>query len=332
MDIVIKSYNRAYLLDRVLYSIFHFVKNGLGKIYILDDGTPNEYLDILKQKYPSIIIVTSPNYQDKINGKHGNFGAPIQFWRQKIQAISPYFVMMEDDTWFVKEIDLSAFESELEKNNGYFCKLTWWGNQQKNAGKITPISKEIDALAPSAGYWKECIVKNKYFLHSILLKLNLMPKNPFLGLYGFYDVAGHIFRRDFYNFVWPESQTKIEEMIQLGKGAEWYRKQQGKGLFKSTTEFIVTSFVSSSTGAKEKLGFDMPQLNSALNEAWKRSKFDSLCNFPSDFTLDYIASFLFSFTNEEIENWKHWSRDFRSHFIEMGSDLSPFNNVKELNK
>ena len=44
MDIIIKSYNRPYYLHRCLQSI---KENVLGnyKVIIVDDGTPQKYLD-----------------------------------------------------------------------------------------------------------------------------------------------------------------------------------------------------------------------------------------------------------------------------------------------
>jgi len=44
IDILIKSFNRPYYLDRCLYSIYKFVKKTDFNIVVLDDGTPEKYL------------------------------------------------------------------------------------------------------------------------------------------------------------------------------------------------------------------------------------------------------------------------------------------------
>ncbi len=65
MDIIIKSLNRPYYLDRCLFSIAKYVTNFNGKIIILEDGTPQKYLDLIQTKYPKIEIVKSAFYDEK---------------------------------------------------------------------------------------------------------------------------------------------------------------------------------------------------------------------------------------------------------------------------
>ena len=51
MRILIKSFYRPYLLERCLKSIYEKVKNAEDlEIIILDDGTPQKYLDKIKLK------------------------------------------------------------------------------------------------------------------------------------------------------------------------------------------------------------------------------------------------------------------------------------------
>ena len=48
MDIIIKSFNRPYYLDRCLQSIQTFVQDSKYTIMVLDDGTSQKYLDKIK--------------------------------------------------------------------------------------------------------------------------------------------------------------------------------------------------------------------------------------------------------------------------------------------
>ena len=58
MDILIKSFDRPYYLDRCLKSIEMFVQ-GDYSIKILDDGTPPAYLEKILLKYPLVQIERS---------------------------------------------------------------------------------------------------------------------------------------------------------------------------------------------------------------------------------------------------------------------------------
>lgn len=67
MDIYIKSFNRAYLLHRTIASIYHYLNGFNGRIVVLDDGTPQRYLDKITELFPNIEIVKSPYYEQKSN-------------------------------------------------------------------------------------------------------------------------------------------------------------------------------------------------------------------------------------------------------------------------
>ncbi len=66
MDIIIKSFNRLYYLDRCLKSIYKFI-SGSFKITILDDGTPPIYLNKIQHLYPEVSIIRSDLYDSKVN-------------------------------------------------------------------------------------------------------------------------------------------------------------------------------------------------------------------------------------------------------------------------
>ena len=65
MDILIKSFNRPYCLDRCIQSIYANVLDTTISIKVLDDGTPSRYLEKLQIKYPKILIYKSSYYNEK---------------------------------------------------------------------------------------------------------------------------------------------------------------------------------------------------------------------------------------------------------------------------
>ena len=122
MDILIKSFNRVYYLNRCLFSISKYLKNFSGKIYVLDDGTPNVYLEKIQSKYPEIIILKSNNYQEKAKllEAHNNQLPPIipsKLWHDSALNISEYFIVLEDDVWFTETINVSELQQICEKEH-----------------------------------------------------------------------------------------------------------------------------------------------------------------------------------------------------------------------
>ncbi|PZP50923.1 MAG: hypothetical protein DI598_04445 [Pseudopedobacter saltans] len=324
IDVVIKSYNRAYLLDRTIYSVLFFAKN-IGDIIVLDDGTPEIYLTHLKSKYPNIIVKQS-NVNLDSNTKSA---PPVQFWKQEIDKCSRYVLLLEDDIWLNQEVDFAELEFFLGDNKIDFFKLKWWGNDRMISGEfVQEKDKKNGRLIPKLNFLSEVLVTNRYYIHTIARLLKIIPQDYFLSLYTIYDVAGQVFSKDYYNYVWPDSQISIEEMIQLGLGAKYFRLHKDRNVGRSLHEMCSTTFCSSSVGKIEKYGFNMDDYNDIWNKNWKEGKLNSLYQFPMDFTLGYLKQFLTS--SENVDKWENWSISWRKHFIELGSDLSQYNNINEL--
>ncbi|MGJ1194270.1 MULTISPECIES: hypothetical protein [Sphingobacterium] len=330
MDIYIKSFNRPYLLERVLQSIVRYAK-GFDKVVILEDGTPKIYLDRIQKEYPFVQFRYSHGYERKAKGERANMAAPTQFWREEIEKATDYFLLLEDDIWLKSEINLEYIQEFCKQKDISLYKLKWWGNKKLINGQTNDIDKNSQLIKPKIRFASEIFVRNKFYIHSILILLKLMPKNYFTEMYTIYDVAGHVFNRSYYLYVWPNEQNFIQEMIQLGRAAKWFRKNKEKKIGKAKNEHCITTFTTSSTGDKMKLGFDMDYINQILNQSWLQREFNSMENFPNDFTINYIKSFLEDkITPPDIENWKKWSIAFRKHFISIGFILDETNNYNEL--
>lgn len=114
-DIIIKSFNRTFYLDRCLQSIYRFVKGDFNGI-VLDDGTPNKYLNKIRENYSEIEVRLSEPHDFKIQSIKENietrkeidgFQIPIRLWYDSIQNASGYVFVNEDDVWLTEEIDLN---------------------------------------------------------------------------------------------------------------------------------------------------------------------------------------------------------------------------------
>src|SRR5690606_695567 len=132
ITVLIKSFNRAFYLERCLQSIFKFVDNNL-KIKVLDDGTPEKYLNKIQTKYPEVEILKSKNYNQKselitekkeING----FEIPTDLWKSAVKNSSEFVLVIEDDVWFTEKTDLNQIISGMKSHNIDLVKLGWLGN------------------------------------------------------------------------------------------------------------------------------------------------------------------------------------------------------------
>jgi len=122
ISILIKSFFRPYLLDRCLYSI---IKNVTGDyhIVVLDDGTPDEYINKIKEKYPQIQIVNSFYRKEKIekiekhlsgDKKYYDVRIPSSLWWDEINNSSDFLIFTEDDVWFTKPFNLKIHEGFMQ--------------------------------------------------------------------------------------------------------------------------------------------------------------------------------------------------------------------------
>ena len=145
MDIVIKSFNRPYYLDKCLQSIVQFVANyNTHSVIVLDDGTPQVYLDKLVEKYPFIILKKSPFYKEKsaycnsvLNNPNTDFipNIPAEFWRTEIAKCSNYFLLLEEDMWFTTALDLEALLPSENETSWVQMKLYWLSNTELISAK-----------------------------------------------------------------------------------------------------------------------------------------------------------------------------------------------------
>ena len=104
MDLLIKSFNRPYYLDRCIQSIYLNVQDNDFNIIVLDDGTPQKYLDKLAEKYPEIKILKSDLYSEKskaiANGDSNvNSKIPIDLWINAAEKSSNYFLLTVKENW-----------------------------------------------------------------------------------------------------------------------------------------------------------------------------------------------------------------------------------------
>lgn len=337
MEIFIKSFNRAFYLDRCLQSIETFVE-GNYLVKILDDGTPEKYLQKIKEKHPKVEIITSKNYQTKIaaiaeNLKTGKeidgFTIPTDLWYNAAKNASEYFIMTEDDVWFTQKIEVNSLRKTCEKNKISLLKLAWLGNNKDDEFlEISEISDDVNRVQPKElllfpELFNDWFFYNKFKFYTILYKLGITNNFTKSKYWALNSILMGFWQKDYWLHIWKDAKGKVDEKQQLRNASNFYRKNQSNSNFlaRLSKEVMKTTFQSSATNSYHQYGndFDVNYFNHLMNEAWYNNSFDEMQNFPKDFSLEYFDKFL----DEKIDKkaFRNWVIKFKNQYKNLGCEV-----------
>lgn len=329
MDIFIKSFNRPYYLERCIKSIYRFV-SGNFEIHVLDDGTPHKYLDRIIQLFPLVKIHHSPLHSKKAkaimdhvsnNGRFNMFSIPTNFWAENIARSTDKFLLLEDDIWLIDKINVDEVEAIMQDQKLILIKLAWFGNERLVRGKKKIINKSVEEFKPAIPLLSKFIFLNKFKVASILQRLNLyeLKFKSVLPFYSLYTVASAFYDKEYWLYLWQDTQVKVDEGIQLKKAVDWFDKQ-GSKYAKTIHEITKTSFITSATNQFEGVALDIFRFNHYLNEAWLAGELNALEGFPADLSTDYLATILDRSNDPGClsSEWTKWISKFQAPYIDLG--------------
>ena len=336
-DIFIKSFNRPFYLDRCIASIEKYV-SGDFRIKVLDDGTPEEYLNKIKNKYPNVEILLSDNYERKIKaikenlltGKSVNgFEIPTRFWYDNVKKASNYVIVTEDDVWFTQPINVDELSQEAKNLNINLIKLGWLGNQSNRKDLIIKsISENLESAQPKPlPYFPKKLMEaffyNQYKFFTILYKLGQVDNLTQRKYWALNSILMGFFNKEYWLKIWEGMNGKVDEKRQLINAALFYKKNKNNPNFisKLKLEAMKTTFQSSATNSYHEYGFDFDvnRFNHLINEAWFKDEFDSMENFPKDFSLDYFRIFVGEKIN--FSDFEKWTNQFKLQYKNLGSNV-----------
>ena len=334
MDIIIKSFNRPFYLDRCINSINQNV-SGNFKIKILDDGTPEQYLDKIKKLHPTVEILRSENYPKKIkaieenltSGKTVNgFEIPTKFWYDNVKNASDYVIVTEDDVWFTQPINVDELSQEAKNLNINLIKLGWLGNEKDMDDLIiNSISKNLESAQPKdlllfSKKLMQAFFYNQYKFYTILYKLGKVNHFTQLKYWALNSILMGFYKKEYWLEIWKDMDGKVDEKRQLINASLFYKKNKNNPNFisKLKLEAMKTTFQSSATNSYHEYGFDFDvnRFNHLINEAWLKDEFDAMENFPKDFSIEYFKRFISEKIN--FTEFQKWADQFRKQYENMG--------------
>lgn len=336
-DIFIKSFNRPFYLDRCLASIHKYI-SGHYKIIVLDDGTPEKYLDKIRKDYSKVEIRLSDNYEKKIESIAENltFGKeinghkiPTQFWYENVEKASEYVIVTEDDVWFTNPINVDELQKEARQFNINLIKLGWLGNDKDSENlDLKSISETLDSALPKdLLLFPKSLMKafftNQFKVFTILYKLGKVDHRTQRKYWALNSILMGFFHKNYWLKIWDEMDGKVDEKKQLLNASLFYKKNRSNPNFvaRLKKEAMKTTFQSSATNSYHEYGFDFDvnQFNHIINEAWLAGEFDAMENFPKDFSSSYFKSFVSDEIN--LAEFEKWATKFRTQYQQLGCNI-----------
>jgi len=332
MDIIIKSFNRPYYLDRCLDSIYKHVK-GNFTVTVLDDGTPEKFLNKIKIKYPEIKVILSENYDIKSKKLENSqdidgFNIPTNLWINAVKNAKDYVLVTEDDVWFVNDINVDEIIRQMKADSIQLVKLGWLGKKSNSSVDEVNLSKEIVSTYPknlftSSELIMDLFFYNKFKFYTILYKLGLVNNHTVDKYWVLNSILMGLYHKDYWLHIWKDAKGKVDELQQLRNASVWFNqyKKNTKIIARTEAEVLKTTFSSSATNSYHKCGIsiDMNTVNRILNNAWLDDKLNVTENFPNDFSDDYIASFIQE--DVDIDSWKKWVKKFKNQYRNIGAKV-----------
>lgn len=337
IGIIIKSFNRPYYLDRCIQSIYKNVE-GQFTVTVLDDGTPEKYLDKIRIKHPSVKIKLSNQYPKKSkaiqeNLKDGKeidgFQIPTQLWKDAVNESFDYVLVTEDDVWFTDKINLEQIAEEMKANQIDLVKLGWLGNYKDDEFIETKeISQNLNSLIPLKLFTSNKLIMdlfmyNKYKFFTILYKLGWVDNKTKRKYWALNSILMGFYRKEYWEYIWKDAQGKVDEKQQLRNAAVWYHKYKKKEntIARTKSEVMKTTFKSSATNSYHKYGFDFDvnYFNHLINEAWFQDKFDAMQNYPNDFSNEYFEQFFDEKINKN--EFTKWVEKFKNQYKNLGAQV-----------
>lgn len=332
INIFIKSFNRPYYLERCVRSIYENIINTDYKIIILDDGTPQKYLNKITKDFPLVVIKKSELYTHKqesclLGVEPDDKSIPINMWVDGIKESSDFFLLLEDDIWITKRIKLGYFVDLMKKNRGHLMKFYWLGNKNLIQNKKETVLDSTVLLEPNLFVKQPFLYKlifykfNKLKIRKTFKFLKIHTRKKDSAYYSIYSVASALYNKKYFLNLWENHSGVVEEKLQVFNALKYLKNNKNISFFRTTEEVMATGFCSAATNRKYKnIEFNMFHLNKVINEVWLNNDFNCMENFPKDFSEAYIEGILKKNNSSDfmINNWKKWRAYFISSFESFG--------------
>ena len=295
MNVYIKSFARPFYLDRCLRSI-RLNLTGYDRIIVLDDGTERAHLDQIRALHPDVEIRSSGADDGKIallrdekfDEIAKRYPSATEFWvREMKRDAYPYCMVLEDDVWLTRSVNIPALIGNLTINQSVICKF-WWGDVDHKIIK----RYEGPGCAPIEYY------EPVY--------------NSFSHASSIWIVAFAIFRRDYWISCVSTARRLGDERSQLAAAGQFALANPSTQFAKTVRRCVHQGWIIPARSTPEYYDRGLRQhiYMDVLNEAWASGALDPADGYPYDFERETILNiFSANLPKEAVTIWNEWHRD-----------------------
>ncbi|MER8603908.1 hypothetical protein NKH45_23280 [Mesorhizobium sp. M1156] len=301
INVYVKSFNRPFYLDRCIRSV-KFNVTGYSKIIVLDDGTPSAFMDRIRQLHPDVEIRSSSAddgkvellRQERFKEIEKLYPSAPDFWVREVKSDdNAYCLILEDDAWIVRRLDLLTLVRNLESNQAVICKL-WWSN---HVHKIT--ERYICNSGPALEYYDPDYESSK-------------------DASSIWIVAFALFRRDYWLHCVSKARRLADERSQLIAAADFANRHPTARFAKTERRVVHQGWMIPARSTPEYYDKGLVQhlYMDALNGAWAAGRLDSAEGYPFDFSKPAVAAILREALPEKVVGvWGEWhEREIRYYY------------------
>ncbi|RYD51971.1 MAG: glycosyltransferase [Sphingobacteriales bacterium] len=330
MDILVKSFNRPYYLERCLRSL-KLQLRGNYTIKVLDDGTPEKYLQRIGTLFPDVQVFRSPFYAQKAaaidaaarnEALYSLFSIPSRFWIDAVSGSTDLFYLFEDDFWLTRPLSLPDVEAVMRHEQLVMVKTHWGDNPHFLKGPKRTLTPEINAYRPKIPAQVDFLFHNRLRSLSILHRLGLFQINTrfIMPLYDLYSVASAFFDKHYWLYLWNTAQDgKVNENLQLINAIRYWKTRKPSFAY-YPVDVSTTSYITSATNNYEGIDLDVFRFNHILNEAWLEGRLDAMEGYPADLPQTTIETILNQAADPaaSFPEWLKWVERFKGQYASFG--------------
>ena len=292
INVYIKSFARPFYLDRCIRSI-KFNLRDYDRIIVLDDGTVSTEMDRIAALHPEVEIRSSGADDGKFKLLKEQKFAEIarlypsapKFWYEEIYKDPyDYTIVIEDDAWFVRHIDLPVLLEDLQATNTAMCKF-WWSTHQYNV-----VSRHAAPRGPELEFYAQ------------LGTMAEVSRTLWI-------VAFALFKREYWLHVVSHAQRLGDERSQAVAAVEYASNHPDARFCKTAQRCIHQGWAVPARSTPEYYGKKLMQhrIMEALNGAWMSGELSPTEAYPYDFSGDCIIQHLRArLSDDDVQAWSHW--------------------------
>jgi glycosyltransferase involved in cell wall biosynthesis len=310
MNIYIKTFNRPFYLERCLRSLkAHAHKR--GEIRVMDDGTLERYRARLTELHPDVVFLRSNADDDKFallkqqrfEEIRQRYDDPAAFWVRTARAEpDSHFMVMEDDTWLVEDLDLAQIDTIVKRTDAAMLRLHW---HMLTTGRERIYYQE--PLGPD--------LTVDFFMPEFRIDKATNSINVF-DLFMLWQSSMAIYRRDFYIHCQDKVDHYMNEHWQVKRAAEFFMAapKDSRPRFAKTSRAVVHQgwiVPARSEPTYYQEGLVQHVYMECLNEAWYAGRLDVAQSLPLDFSEAYIVElFRRDLDEAAAAQWLKWRDDY----------------------